>query len=80
MDYSPDMWGQRTGDDEPGKAAAGADVDPRARGGGKIEELQGICDVPGPQGRDRRFRNQIGCALPGKKERRKAIEPPGGFT
>ena len=80
MDHRAGFAGERTGDHEAGEAAARAEIDPDPRGGRKIEQLERIRDMPGPQLRDRGRRDEIGRALPAQKQLDEAIEPLRCFT
>ena len=75
MNGSTGLAGERAGKHEPGKSAARAEIDPDPRLGRKIEQLQRIGDMAGPQMRDRGRRDQIGRALPTQQELDEAIEP-----
>ena len=48
MDGGPCPVGKRAGDDQPGKAGAGAEVDPAFGVGRQGQELERVGDVAGP--------------------------------
>ena len=74
-------FGQRAGDNQSGKAAAGAEIDPGARQRRRQrQKLQRIGHVPGPQMRLRRGGNQIHPALPVAERGDEIVEPPECFT
>ena len=71
---------QRAGDDQPGKSSAGAEIDPDSCFWRQIQKLQRIGDVPGPNHRLGRGRDQIDALLPLQQERNKAVEARFCFT
>ncbi len=80
MDAGARRPGHGTGEDDAGKAAAAAEVGPALGRRGEIDELKRVGDVPGPELRQGRGRDQIGLGLPLPEQRDVAIEPFLGFT
>jgi len=76
----PRLGSKRAGDDESGKAASTADIDPGARAWCKIDKLQGIGKVAGPHVRYGGWRNEVDGTLPFEKKGHEPIEPLKGFT
>ena len=56
--------GHGAGEHDAGKAAAAAEVGPALGGWREVDELKRVGDVPGPELRQGRGRNQIGLGLP----------------
>jgi len=73
-------FGQRASDRQPGKAAAGAQIDPDSGVGRQCKQLQRISNVACPYGGDRRRRNEIDFLLPSQKKRNDLIEAFCRFT
>ena len=80
MDRRAGPVGERAGDHQAGKAAAGAEIDPDAGLGGEREKLQRVGDVPRPDRRDRRGRDQIGVLLLSDELFNELVEPRLRFT
>ena len=74
MDLGPGIARKRACDDESREAGAGAHIDPEARAWREVNELQRIGDVPRPEVRNGRGRDQMGALLPGEKQRDEAVE------
>ena len=71
---------KRAGKHEPGKSASGSQIDPHTCLRRKINKLERIGDVPGPQLRHRGGCNQVDGTLPIQQECDKSIEPFQRFT
>ncbi len=56
--------GELDGDDQPGKAGAGAHVEPARRALGQRQKLGAVGDVTRPDGREGRFGDEIGRPAP----------------
>ena len=80
VDASAGGLGHDASQHDAGKAAAAAEVGPAFCTGREIDELERIGDVPGPEGGQRRGRDQIRLGLPLPQQRDVAIEPGFGFT
>src|SRR6476660_4625421 len=66
--------GHGTGEADSGEAAAATEVGPAFGQRGEIDELERVGDVPGPELRQGRGRDQIGLGLPLPEQRDVAIE------
>ena len=66
---------KRAGEDDTGKAAAAAEIDPGSCMRRELEKLQGIGDVAGPELRQRRRRDEIGFCLPLEQQLDVGVEP-----
>ena len=78
---APGPSGERAGDDQPGKAGAGAEIDPDLGVRRERQELERVGDVPGPDRRDRRAARSDWCAaLHRQQQFDEAIEPRRCFT
>ena len=72
--------GKSAGNHEAGKTAPRPEIDPSARIGGELEELERIGNVPRPQIWHRGGRNQVCSLLPFQQECDKPIEALQCFT
>ena len=63
VDVKPALL-SRDGEDEPGKARAGAEIEPGAGLRREVEELERVGDVPGPDVLQRRGADQVLDRLP----------------
>src|SRR3954471_14913151 len=75
MDARPSRPCHGAGQDNPGKAAAAAEIGPAFGRWGESDELKRIGDVPGPEMRQGRGRDEVGLGLPLPQQRDVAIEP-----
>src|SRR3569833_4032092 len=71
---------QRASEDDAGKTTAAAEIDPDPGIGFQVEQLERVCDMPGPELRLSRGRNQIGLGLPFAEQCDVAIEPRFRFS
>ena len=74
MDLGSGIARKRACDDESREPGAGAHIDPEARTWREVNELQRIGDVPRPEVRNGRRRDQMCSLLPSQKESDEAVE------
>src|SRR3954447_14802299 len=79
MDARPGRPCHGASQDDAGKAAATAEVGPAFGRRSESDELKRVGDVPGPEMRQRRGRDEIGLGLPLPQQCDVAIEPGLGF-
>ena len=80
MNLRAGRFGKGAGDRDGRKAAARAEVDPDFGAGDNVQKLQRVGDVPGPDFRDRRRRDQIYPRLPFQEQRDEPVQAFSCFT
>src|SRR5690348_1314258 len=74
------LTGEHASENEPGEAAAGADVEPSPGARREIDELERVRDMAGPDLADRGGADQVRMALRREEELDEAIEQGSCFT